>query len=258
MLSKLQLQSFSSIIADFVTRDKLEIRRLLKQVWNPKQANSKKKLSIPTSSINLFSLSYTNCSVNGKNTFQVLTLKKQKEFSPLPSFASRLPSPGPSLGPALPSHARSGKCTWEWGRDLASRSETQHWKYTALCCMGWPWAGSSCSGWCRQLWLAAQLIFRGCCCSTHLEPSVIFSYSVCKIDLLPLAHKLAELGAVLHAYVISHKVPVNAVPSSLLLVQQQIWCLNTKHKHWLTVSTKFCKVMLSKSQLFHTEFLRSW
>lgn len=128
-------------MADFVTRDKLEIWRLLKQVWNPKQANSKGKLSIPTSSSKLFSLSYTNCSVNGKNVFQVLTLKKQKEFSPLPSFASRLPSPGPSLGPALSSHAQSGKCTWEWGRDLASRSETQHWKYTAVSCVLWPWAG---------------------------------------------------------------------------------------------------------------------
>lgn len=229
-------------MADFVMRDKLEIWRLLKHVGNPKQANSKRKLSIPTSSINLFSLSYTNCSVNGKNTFQVLTLKKQKEFSPIPSFASRLPSPGPSLGPALSFHARSGKCTWEWGWDLASRSETQHWKYTGVSCVVGPWAGQFLGqeGWCRQLWLAAQLVFRGCCCSTHLKPSVIFSYSVCKIDLLPLAHKLAELGPVLHADVISHKIPVNAVPSSLLLVQQQIWCLNTKHKHWLTASTKFC------------------
>lgn len=151
-------------MADFVTRDKLEIWRLLKHIWNPKQANSKRKLSIPTSSINLFSLSYTNCSVYGKNTFQVLTLKKQKEFSPLPSFALRLPSPGPSLGPALSFHARSGKCIWEWGRDLASRSETQYWKYTAVSCVVWPWAGQflGWEGWCRQLWLAAQLVFRGC------------------------------------------------------------------------------------------------
>lgn len=119
------------------------------------------------------------------------------------------------------------------------------------------WAGPG-TGWWRQLWLAAELVFRGCCCSTHLEPSVIFSYSVCKIDLLPLAHKLAELGVLLHAYVISHKIPVNAVPSSLFLVQQQIWCLNTKHKHWLISPTKFPKLMLSKSQLFHTEFLGKW
>lgn len=37
-------------MADFVIRDKLEIWRLLKQVGNPKQANSERKLSICTSS----------------------------------------------------------------------------------------------------------------------------------------------------------------------------------------------------------------
>lgn len=62
-----------------------------------------------------------------------LTLEKQKEFSPLPSFALRLPSLGPSLDPALSSHAQSGICTLEWGQDLASRSETQNWGHQCTC-----------------------------------------------------------------------------------------------------------------------------
>lgn len=122
-------------MADFLTRDKLEIWRLLLSL-KPKASKFKKKAFDSISTINWFSLSYTNWSFNGENILQVLTLKKQKEFSPLPSFASRPPSPGPSLGPAWSFHARSGKCTWEWGRGLASRSETQHGKYTAV-----SWAG---------------------------------------------------------------------------------------------------------------------
>lgn len=57
---------------------------------------------------------------------------------------------------------------------------------------------------------------------SHLKASVIFSDFVCKVNLLPLGQELPELGPVVHADVISHKVPVYAVPPPLLLVQQQV------------------------------------
>lgn len=56
----------------------------------------------------------------------------------------------------------------------------------------------------------------------YLEPPVVLGHRVCKIDLLPLAHKLLELGVLLHPDVIPNEVPVNAVSPPLLLVQQEV------------------------------------
>lgn len=81
---------------------------------------------IHPSSINLFPLVLHKFLYQCKDIFKVLTLERRKEFSPLPSFALRLPSLGLSLDPALSFHAQSGICTLEWGQDLASHSETQN------------------------------------------------------------------------------------------------------------------------------------
>lgn len=58
--------------------------------------------------------------------------------------------------------------------------------------------------------------------ATDLEASVIFGDLVSKVDLLSFAQELPQLRPVVHAQVVAHKVPVEAVPSPLLSVQQQI------------------------------------
>lgn len=63
----------------------------------------------------------------------------------------------------------------------------------------------------------------------YLEPPVILDHRVCKIDLLPLAHKLLEFRVLFHPDVIPNEVPVNAVSPSLLLVQQEVRSCNS-HK----------------------------
>ena len=55
--------------------------------------------------------------------------------------------------------------------------------------------------------------------SVYLEPSVILGHCVCKVDLLPLAHKLLEFRVFVHPDVIPDEVPVNTVSPSLFLVQ---------------------------------------
>lgn len=57
---------------------------------------------------------------------------------------------------------------------------------------------------------------------TDLKASVIFGDLVGKVDLLSFAQKLPQLRSVVHAQVIAHEVPVEAVPSPILSVQQQI------------------------------------
>lgn len=56
----------------------------------------------------------------------------------------------------------------------------------------------------------------------YLEPPVVLGHCVCKIDLLPLPHKLLEFWVVVHPDVIPDEVPVNTVSPSLLLVQQEV------------------------------------
>lgn len=56
----------------------------------------------------------------------------------------------------------------------------------------------------------------------YLEPPVILGDGVRKVDLLPLAHKLLQFRVLLHANVVPDEVPVDAVSSPLLLVQQQV------------------------------------
>lgn len=56
----------------------------------------------------------------------------------------------------------------------------------------------------------------------YLEPPVILGDGVSKVDLLPLAHKLLQFRVLLHPNVVPDEVPVDAVSSPLLLVQQQV------------------------------------
>lgn len=62
----------------------------------------------------------------------------------------------------------------------------------------------------------------------YLEPPVVLRHCVCKINLLPLAHKLLELWMLVHANVIPNEVPVNTVSPSLLLVQQEVRGCNSQ------------------------------
>lgn len=64
----------------------------------------------------------------------------------------------------------------------------------------------------------------------HLEASIIFGDFVCKVDLFSLGQELPELGPIVHAEVISHKVPVYAVSPPLLPVQQQVRSWRKKQK----------------------------
>lgn len=57
---------------------------------------------------------------------------------------------------------------------------------------------------------------------TDLEAPIVFRDLVRKVDLLPLAQELSQLRPVVHAQVVAHKVPVEAVPPPLLPVQQQV------------------------------------
>lgn len=57
---------------------------------------------------------------------------------------------------------------------------------------------------------------------TNLEAAVIFCDFVCEVDLLSLAQELSQLGPVIHAQVVTYKVPVEAVSPPLLPVQQQV------------------------------------
>lgn len=54
--------------------------------------------------------------------------------------------------------------------------------------------------------------------SLHLEPSVVFGDGVGKVDALPLGQELPQLGPLLHAQIIPHEIPVDAVPAPLFEV----------------------------------------
>lgn len=56
----------------------------------------------------------------------------------------------------------------------------------------------------------------------YLETSIVLHYCVCKINPLSAPHKLAQLRPPVHPNVIPDKVPVDAVSSPLLLVQDNI------------------------------------
>lgn len=54
--------------------------------------------------------------------------------------------------------------------------------------------------------------------SWHLEPAVVFGDGVGEVDALPLGQELPQLRPLLHAQVIAHEIPVDAVPPPLLEV----------------------------------------
>lgn len=52
----------------------------------------------------------------------------------------------------------------------------------------------------------------------YLEPPVVFGDGVGEVDALPLGQELAQLWPLLHAQVIAHEIPVDAVPPPLFEV----------------------------------------
>lgn len=54
--------------------------------------------------------------------------------------------------------------------------------------------------------------------SLYLEPPVVFGDGVGEVDALALGQELAQLRPLLHAQVIPHEIPVDAVPSPLFEV----------------------------------------
>lgn len=52
----------------------------------------------------------------------------------------------------------------------------------------------------------------------YLEPPVVFGDGVGEVDALPLGQELAQLRPLLHAQVITHEIPVDAVPPPLFEV----------------------------------------
>lgn len=52
----------------------------------------------------------------------------------------------------------------------------------------------------------------------YLEPPVVFGDGVGEVDALPLGQELAQLRPLLHAQVIAHEIPVDAVPPPLFEV----------------------------------------
>lgn len=57
---------------------------------------------------------------------------------------------------------------------------------------------------------------------TYSESSVELHHNVSKVNPLPTANKLPDLWMVVSSNVVAHKVPVEAVPAPLLLVQQDV------------------------------------
>lgn len=58
--------------------------------------------------------------------------------------------------------------------------------------------------------------------SFYPEPSVKFHYDVSEVDPLSAANKASDLWMIVCPDVVTHKVPVEAVSASLLLVQQDV------------------------------------
>lgn len=56
----------------------------------------------------------------------------------------------------------------------------------------------------------------------HLEAAVILVDRVSKVHSLPLAQELTQLRPLLQPQVVPNEVPIDAVPSPLLLVQQDV------------------------------------
>lgn len=57
---------------------------------------------------------------------------------------------------------------------------------------------------------------------SDLEPAVIFHHRVGKIDPFSAPNELPQFWATVHPNVVAHKVAVDAVPPSLLLVQDDV------------------------------------
>jgi len=130
------------------------------------------------------------------------------------------PWSAPSRDLSSPSPARSGRNTSGWGWSPA-----------------W-WAGKGkkqgvqgCSGGHktlthippkashRQLWLGPSQAPGG---STYLESPVVLGDGVGEVYPLPLGQELAQLRPLLHAQVIAHEIPVNAVPPPLFEVVEDV------------------------------------
>lgn len=58
--------------------------------------------------------------------------------------------------------------------------------------------------------------------SVYLEPPVILSDGIGKVYPLPLGQELAQLWPLLHAQVIAHEIPVDAVPPPLFEVVEDV------------------------------------
>lgn len=58
--------------------------------------------------------------------------------------------------------------------------------------------------------------------SSYPESSVELHHNVSEVNPLPAADKLSDLWMVVSSNVVTHKVPVYAVPAPLLLVQQDV------------------------------------
>lgn len=58
--------------------------------------------------------------------------------------------------------------------------------------------------------------------SSYPESSVKLHHDVSKVNPFSAANKLSDLGMVVGSDVVTHKVPVDAVPAPLLLVQQDV------------------------------------
>ena len=72
-----------------------------------------------------------------------------------------------------------------------------------------------------------------------MDAPVVLGHCVCKIDLLPLAHKLLEFRVLLHPNVVPNEVPVNTVSPSLLLVQQKVGgCSSQKGREGRRISLR--------------------
>lgn len=56
----------------------------------------------------------------------------------------------------------------------------------------------------------------------HLEAAVVLGDRVGKVHALPLAQELTQLRPLLQPQVVADEVPIDAVPSPLLLVQQDV------------------------------------
>lgn len=65
--------------------------------------------------------------------------------------------------------------------------------------------------------------------ASYLKPPVILSDGVGEVDPLPLGQELAQLRPLLHAQVIAHEIPVDAVPPPLFEVVEDVGgCVGTQ------------------------------